>query len=70
VRIRGTLAQPEVSTERLPSRRRLARTGILAGLVNPLFLLTMFVDTGTVGSNPCVQAVERANQAAEIGDSQ
>ncbi|MBS1238802.1 MAG: hypothetical protein H6R38_120, partial [Deltaproteobacteria bacterium] len=27
-------------------------------------------DTGTVGSNPCVQAVERANQAAEIGDSQ
>jgi uncharacterized protein involved in outer membrane biogenesis len=69
VRIRGTLAKPEVSTERLPSRRRLARTGLLAGLVNPLFLLTAFADTGTVGSNPCVQAVERANQAAEIDDS-
>jgi hypothetical protein len=42
------------------------RTGLLAGLVNPLFLLTAFVDTGTVGSNPCVQAVERAKQAAGI----
>jgi uncharacterized protein involved in outer membrane biogenesis len=68
VRIRGTLAKPEVSTERLPSRRRLARTGLLAGLVNPLLLLTAFADTGTVGSNPCVQAVERANQAAGSGD--
>jgi len=68
VRIRGTLAKPEVSTERLPSRRRLARTGLLAGLVNPLFLLTAFADTGTAGSNPCVLAVERANQAAGSGD--
>jgi hypothetical protein len=69
VRIGGTLAQPEVSAARLPSRRRLVRTGLLAGLVNPLFLLTAFVDTGTVGSNACVQAVERANQAAGSGDS-
>jgi len=70
VRIRGTLAQPEVSTARLPSRRRLARTGLLAGFVNPLFLLTAFVDTGSFGSNSCVQAVERAKQAAGIGDAQ
>ena len=69
VGIRGTLAKPEVSTARLPSRSRLARTGLLAGLVNPLFLLTAFADTGTVDSNPCVQAVERANQAAGINDS-
>jgi len=39
------------------------------GRTYPLFLLTAFADTGTVGSNPCVQAVERANQAAEIDDS-
>jgi hypothetical protein len=70
VRIRGTLAKPEVSTERLPRRSRLVRTGLLAGLVNPLFLLTAFVDTGAVGSNPCVQTIERANQAAGIDDSQ
>jgi hypothetical protein len=70
VRIGGTLAKPEVSTARLPSRSRLARTGILAGLVNPLFLLTAFADTGTIGSNPCVQAVERANHAAGVDDSQ
>jgi uncharacterized protein involved in outer membrane biogenesis len=69
VRIGGTLAQPEVSAARLTSRRRLVRTGLLAGLVNPLFLLTAFVDTGTIGSNACVQAVERANQAAGSGDS-
>lgn len=70
VRIRGTLAQPEVSAERLPSRRRLVRTGLLAGLVNPLFLLTAFVDTGSIGSNACVQAVERASQAAGSGDAE
>ena len=69
VSIRGTLAKPEVSTARLPSRSRLARTGLLAGLVNPLFLLTAFADTGTAGSNPCAQAVERANQEAGIDDS-
>jgi hypothetical protein len=42
------------------------RTGLLAGLVNPLFLLTAFTDTGTVGSNPCVSAVARANREAGI----
>jgi uncharacterized protein involved in outer membrane biogenesis len=70
VRVRGTLAEPEVSAARLPSRRRLARTGLLAGFVNPLFLLTAFVDTGSVGSNPCVQAIERAKQAAGTGDAE
>ncbi len=70
VRIGGTLAEPDVSAARLPSRRRLVRTGLLAGLVNPLFLLTAFVDTGTGSSNPCVRAVERANQAAGIDGSE
>jgi uncharacterized protein involved in outer membrane biogenesis len=70
VRIGGTLAEPEVSAARLPSRRRLVRTGLLAGLVNPLFLLTTFADTGTGSSNPCVRAVERANQTAGSNDAQ
>jgi hypothetical protein len=70
VRIRGTLAEPDVSAARLPSRRRMARTGFLAGLVNPLFLLTAFVDTGTGSSNPCVRAVERAQQAIGVDGSE
>jgi uncharacterized protein involved in outer membrane biogenesis len=70
VRVRGTLAHPEVSAARLPRRSRLVRTGLLAGLVNPLFLLSAFVDTGTIGSNPCVRAVERAKQAAGSGDAE
>ncbi len=69
VRISGTLAEPEVSAARLPSRRRMVRTGLLAGLVNPLFLLTVFADTGTAGSNPCLSAVARANQAAGTNDA-
>ncbi len=70
VRIRGTLADPDVSAARLPSRRRLVRTGFLAGVVNPLFLLTAFVDTGTGSSNPCVRAVERAQQAIGVDGSE
>jgi AsmA protein len=66
VRIQGTLAEPDVSVARLPSRRRLMRTGLLAGLINPAFLLVAFSDTGTGVTNPCAAAIERAYEAAEI----
>ena len=64
--ITGTLAVPRVSVAPLPSRRRLLRTGLLAGLVNPLFLLTTFSDLGTVGANSCAAAIERANRTAGV----
>jgi hypothetical protein len=66
VTIRGTLAKPDVSVAQLPSRRRLLRTGLLAGLINPAFLLIAFSDTGTGVANPCGAAIERAYEAAEI----
>jgi hypothetical protein len=66
VAITGTLATPRVSVAPLPSRRRLLRTGLLAGLVNPLFLLTAFSDLGTGGGNPCAAATARAYQAAGV----
>ncbi|MFY9943837.1 MAG: AsmA-like C-terminal region-containing protein, partial [Desulfobacterales bacterium] len=66
VAITGTLATPRVAVARLPSRRRLLRTGLLAGLVNPVFLLTAFSDLGTGGANRCVAAAARAYQAAGI----
>jgi hypothetical protein len=66
VRIQGTLATPDVSVARLPSRRRLMRTGLLAGLINPAFLLVAFSDTGTGVANPCAAAIERAYETAEV----
>jgi uncharacterized protein involved in outer membrane biogenesis len=66
VAITGTLASPRVSVAPLPSRRRLLRTGLLAGLVNPLFLLSAFSDLGTGGGNPCAAAIERANRTAGV----
>jgi uncharacterized protein involved in outer membrane biogenesis len=65
VNISGTMSQPEISVAPLPgrSRSRLARTGILAGLINPLFLLTLLSDTGTIGDTHCTAAIERAHEA-------
>jgi uncharacterized protein involved in outer membrane biogenesis len=69
VRIRGTLSEPEVSVTRLPRGRRLtgAGLGLLAGLVNPAFLIFAFSDTGTGKANPCDAAVERAYDRVEVG---
>ncbi|MGD9119793.1 MAG: AsmA family protein [Desulfobacterales bacterium] len=66
VRIEGTLAEPEVSVTRIPRGRRLAGAGLLAGLVNPAFLIFALSDTGTGEANPCDAAVERARDAAGI----
>ncbi|MDJ0991121.1 MAG: AsmA-like C-terminal region-containing protein, partial [Desulfobacterales bacterium] len=64
VRVSGTMTEPQVAVAKLPGRstRRLARTGILAGLINPLFLITALSDTGTMGANSCADAITRAQE--------
>jgi uncharacterized protein involved in outer membrane biogenesis len=72
VRITGTLAEPEVSVTRIPRGSRLAAStgaSLLAGLVNPVFLIFALSDTGTGQANPCDAAVEKAREVAGI-DSQ
>jgi uncharacterized protein involved in outer membrane biogenesis len=66
VRIGGTLSKPEVSVTRIPRRGRLAGAGILAGLINPAFLIFAFSDTGTGEANPCDAIVEQIREAAGI----
>jgi uncharacterized protein involved in outer membrane biogenesis len=67
VEIKGTLSQPEVSVARLPTRRWIGRgAGIAGSLINPAFLVLVFGDTGTGVANPCVAAVERAHEIAEV----
>ncbi|MGD9045619.1 MAG: hypothetical protein PVG06_18030, partial [Desulfobacterales bacterium] len=69
VRIEGTLAEPDVSVTRIPRGSRLAAgtgAGILAGLINPVFLIFALSDTGTGQANPCDAAVAHAREAAGI----
>jgi uncharacterized protein involved in outer membrane biogenesis len=69
VRIQGTLSAPEVSVTRIPRGSRLAAgTGasLLAGLINPAFLIFALSDTGTGQANPCDAAVEKVREAAGI----
>jgi hypothetical protein len=42
------------------SETEVAGTGLLAGLVNPGYLLFTFSRTGSGQSNPCAAAVEKA----------
>jgi uncharacterized protein involved in outer membrane biogenesis len=70
VRIRGTLAEPEVSVTRIPRGRRLAGAGLLAGLVNPAFLIFALSDVGTGQANPCEAVVEQAREAAGINSQE
>jgi hypothetical protein len=42
---------------------------LLAGLINPVFLIFAFSDTGTGQANPCDVAVEKAREVAGV-DSQ
>jgi uncharacterized protein involved in outer membrane biogenesis len=72
VRIGGTLADPEVSVTRIPKGSRLAAgagASLLAGLINPAFLIFALSDTGTGDANPCDAAVEKVREAAGV-DSQ
>ena len=72
VRIEGTLSEPEVSVTRIPRGNRLAAgagASLLAGLVNPAFLIFALSDTGTGKANPCDAAVEQAREVVGV-DSQ
>jgi uncharacterized protein involved in outer membrane biogenesis len=61
VQITGTLTSPEVEVTVLPRNRMAAAgTGLLAGLVNPGYLLFTFSRTGSGQANPCAAAVEEA----------
>jgi uncharacterized protein involved in outer membrane biogenesis len=72
VRIEGTLAEPKVSVTRIPKGSRLAAgagASLLAGLINPVFLIFALADIGTGQANPCDATVEKAREVAGI-DSQ
>ena len=71
VEITGTLANPNVTVRIIPRRGRLlgAGLGILAGLINPVFLLAAFADTGTGYGNPCESATERVSSQIDRGGS-
>jgi hypothetical protein len=57
----GTLSEPEVSVTVLPGNRMAAAgSGLLAGLINPAYLLFAFTQTGSGVSNPCQAAVNDA----------
>jgi len=67
VKITGTLSEPEVSAAKIPRKGQLATSGALAALINPVFLILAFSDIGTGEANPCELAVERAQDAVEVG---
>jgi hypothetical protein len=57
----GTLSEPQVSVTVLPRNRMAAAgSGLLAGLINPAYLLFAFTQTGSGVSNPCQAAVNEA----------
>ena len=62
--VTGTLFAPEVEATVLP-RRRLAAFGggVLAGLINPAYLVFAFSQLGSGSSDPCVATVEAAEAA-------
>ena len=61
VHVTGMLAAPEVEVTVLPRRRMAAAgTGLLAGLVNPGYLIFTFSQTGSGEANACAAAVEQA----------
>ena len=66
VRIGGTLAEPEVSVTRIPRGGRLAGAGLLAGLVNPAFLVFALSDSGTGQANPCEAVVTQVREELEL----
>jgi AsmA family protein len=64
VLVTGTLSAPAVEATVLP-RRRLATFGggVLAGLINPAYLVFTFSQLGSGSSDPCVATVEAAEAA-------
>ena len=63
----GTLSAPRVTATVLPRRRVVVLGGsVLAGLINPAYLVFTFSQLGSGSSNPCVAGVEEA-VAAKAG---
>ena len=60
--ISGPLASPKAERKKLPAGR-LALSGVLAGLVNPAFLILAFSHAGG-DKNPCAAAVENVSAMA------
>jgi uncharacterized protein involved in outer membrane biogenesis len=61
VQLSGTLAAPEVDVTVLPRNRvAAAGTGMLAGLINPGYLIFTFAQTGGGRGNSCATAVAEA----------
>ena len=64
VRVTGTLSQPRVSVTVLPGNRvRAAGGSVLAGLINPAYMLFALSSMGSGEANPCLAAV---NAAVEV----
>ncbi len=59
VRVTGTLRAPSVAITKLPRLGTAGASGLLAGLVNPAFLLLTFSDIGSDDGNPCMAAIEQ-----------
>jgi uncharacterized protein involved in outer membrane biogenesis len=58
VHVTGTLAEPEVAVTLLPRNRMAAAgSGLLAGLINPGYLIFTFSQTGSGQANACETAV-------------
>ena len=67
VRIKGTLSAPAISVTRMPGGNRLTTgASLLAGLINPVFLIFALSDTGTGEANPCESAVEETRKSAGV----
>ncbi len=67
-RIHGTLRRPQFTRTKLPATRRsTVASGLLAGLVNPAFLVLAFSHAGEGAENPCVAAVETAKVESRRG---
>ena len=61
VRVTGTMGAPKVAVTVLPRNRTAAAgAGVLAGLVNPGYLIFTFTQTGSRQANPCAAAIEKA----------
>ncbi len=60
VHVTGTIAEPEVALTVLPRNRiRAAGSGVLAGLINPAYLIFTLSQTGS-GQTGCAAAINRA----------
>jgi uncharacterized protein involved in outer membrane biogenesis len=60
VRVTGTLSEPRVSVTFLPRGRAATAGSLVAGLVNPAYLVLLLANTGSDEGNRCLAAVDTA----------